>query len=255
MRHLTHTLSLTALCALLTACASVSDPPLPPASEAAYEINPVEAAALKAYPALATRNGAELTLYDRGRVIGQRKSNPQDCGGFATCEVWTFKGPIRLQARPTATLTDFALLAFEHGEGGQEVVIDKAGKNIPLFGYNASAAPDGRFIATGSEEMDELNGTSALVIRDWLNREATVAFEPSCLPLKWADATHLSVTCTHYPYNEQTGQFFTWRFDATAGRLGSGRWRLTGSRWITHAQDPEPDNRPLPTFESVRLRD
>ncbi len=203
---------------------------------------------------LAVQKGDELTLFHNGQVIGRRKSHPKDCGGFDTCEIWRFIGPIRLQDRPATTLADFALLRFEHGEGGNEVVIDKAGKDFPLWGYNAMAAPDGRFIATGSEEMDEMNGSSTLSIKDWLGGEEAIVFQPSCRPVKWISATSLSVTCEHYPEYKE-GEPRVWRFDATTERVGVAEWTLTATRWIMHADDPKPGNRPLPTFESQPLKD
>lgn len=179
-------------------------------------IETVEAQALKAWPKLAKRDGAGLTLFHNGQPIAHQTN--LDCGADGDCDQWYFAGPIRLLSRTSGRLESYAQVYVVYYEGNGAIIADENGALLRLDTVGV-ASPDGRTLVTGDSETDDANDSYVLTIRDWTGKAKTVAFEASCKPLKWLSNTRFTVRCAQ-------GVASAERFDGTVSRDGNGIWQL-----------------------------
>ncbi|EGF93015.1 hypothetical protein ABI_14540 [Asticcacaulis biprosthecium C19] len=175
-----------------------------------------EAAALKAFPKYARRDGSTLTLSYDGRDGVRLTSSPKtDCEGWETCSLWTLAGIVMLD--------DGAVIVVrrEHGEGDNYVLFDRKGDRLWLNGP-PSVSPDLRYVASG--QLASIISRSFTEITDWkASPRLTQQSETSCQPLAWHDATRLRLQCNR----DDDGE--TPPFDAEA-TLKNGAWQLVSAQ-------------------------
>ncbi|ESQ90043.1 hypothetical protein ABAC460_09760 [Asticcacaulis sp. AC460] len=197
---------------------TVQPPPPPQSGPKAVEarLYDDEAAALKAYPKFARREGDKLVLSYDGRDIVRLTSTPESaCEGWETCSLWSFAGLIQLKDGPVA------VVYREHGEGDNYILFDRSGKSQWLAGA-PMASPGGRYIASGIMASPLSDGLIEIV--DWhASPRAIVDSDSWCEPVAWRDALRLKLRCNRDGENQAPA------FEAEAVLTGNA-WQLTSAQ-------------------------
>ncbi|ESQ88273.1 hypothetical protein ABAC460_16570 [Asticcacaulis sp. AC460] len=202
-----------------------------------------EARRLAAYPTLAVREGDILKVFHNGKLIASEKTVPCDGDGNAdTCRQPRFWGMVNLLSSDTGKIEPYAVLDIGFWESGGYYIPLGKGRNFMLTG-EPEASPDGRWLASGLEEVTVYDEDTELRIYDWAGGGKPVVFGPWCRPNGWSDNHTFTALC-------QDNSFAT--FEARADRDDQDRWRLTTTRILSVSNGPGA-KAPRSAFEGVAL--
>ncbi|WP_443750596.1 hypothetical protein [Asticcacaulis solisilvae] len=195
---------------------------------------------LAAYPELAKRDGAKLKIFHNGKLITTLTS----CGKIATagCHNFAFVGPVALISPSTHKMEAYAQIVELHDETYGYFIPLENGKPIRTNG-EASGSPDGHWLASGGEGVDELNTNQNLTIRDMTGQKPEIVFEPSCMPNQWTGPAQFTALCETL---DDAGEV---KFEALAALDATGQWTLVTTRILAYS----PEQKPAPAPDGHRV--
>lgn len=176
-----------------------------------------EADLLKAYPGLATRDGDDLTLFYRNRIVTRLVASQTD----EQCDSVIIHKILGVRDEAFARITPLALISCQHDELERRFIVLRDGERwwIP----DASVSPDGRILAVGQNDTYS-DPSVVFTLYEWPSRKEVAKFDAYFRGLVWADAHHLKVTCIANDGNRG--------FDAVVRRDSLGKWRMQVTRWL-----------------------
>jgi hypothetical protein len=208
----------------------------PVRAEGLADRNTQEAALLRAYPDVATRDARGLTVFRDGHPVARfHNVDETHCQGNDTCSLWWFDGVLRLGTG--SDRRTYAEVFHSNGEGW-EVMLIGDDRDPLVFENPLVPSPDGRYAATGVTSGLE---DAYLSIIDWTSPghrlTATFGRLTGCEPLNWEGPDAFRAICDH----EKSKTHYSL---ATVQRAGDGTWQLTEIGiidWQTRQLVADPD--------------
>ena len=235
-------------CAVSGSTAAMSAPagwpryqhPLATTYRTAHDDGNTEAKRLAAYPDLAVRDGARLKIFHAGTLIATVASCPKIA--TRTCPNFAFVGPVTALSPTSHKPETYAQVVELYDETSNYLIPLENGKQIKTDG-EASGSPDGHWLASGGDRVDELNGNQNLTIRDMTGGKPDIVFGPSCFPNQWTGPAAFTALCESL---DSVGEV---EFEAVASQTASGQWTLATTRILAY----DPSQKPAAAPDTHRI--
>ncbi len=152
-----------------------------------------EARVIKATPGLAVRDRNTLTIFYRGKPAYRLVPSVRNGQAMKDdeCDALDLHKAMALFDLASGQKEYVPLISCHLGEFENRFVAMPDGSRWIV--RDASASPDGKIIATGTNDV--WSTPTGFTLWSWPSRRPIIRFAPSCRVIDWKKATQLTVTC------------------------------------------------------------